>query len=394
MKKIGVLGGTFDPVHNAHMVLAATAMDAAGLDEVWLMPAKNPPHKTGLDITEDHHRLNMLKTASKGRERITVSDFEFKRPGPSYSSDTFRMLKESYPDCEFYLIIGGDSLVSLDKWHEPEVLFKHAKILATSRCSIDRSLILEKTAHFIDDMGADIQLFDTPAMEISSSDIRDRIRFGFSAEGMVDKEVLKYIEAEELYVEERFCRIRKELEAELKPERFAHTMNVARTAYDLAKTWGCDVYKAYLAGLLHDCGKALKYKDQIAAAEQFGIELSEVERSKPGALVHAKLGAYLARMKFGVDDDDILNAISFHTTGRPGMSMLERIIFLADYIEPGRAIPSIPPLAKIRLIALTDIDRAVYLELSNMVRYLKELGEEIDGRTIETLEYYKQQTEK
>ena len=352
------------------------------------MPSKNPPHKQNKSISADRHRLKMLELALSGYDHFKVSDLELKREGMTYSSDTFRILKEQFTEDRFYLIIGGDSLMQLDSWHEPEELFRYAPILATSRKDIDRSEVLEKTKHYVEDMGADILFFDTPDLDISSSDIRERVMYGRTVRGLVSPGVYEYIREQGLYQDYRFQSIKRILKEELKASRYEHTIGVAKTAFDLALAHGCDPQRAYLAGLLHDCGKAVRYSDQIATAEELGVELTDVEKAKPGALAHAKIGAKLAHTRFGVSDEEIRSAIEFHTTGKPDMTLLEKIIFVADYIEPGREIPSDPPLSVIRLTALTDLDRAVYLELSNMIRYLKNIGDTIDQMTIRTLEFY------
>ena len=180
--------------------------------------------------------------------------------------------------------------------------------------------------------------------------------------------------------------IRKNLSKKLKKERFEHTIGVMYTAASLAMCYGEDIQKALTAGLLHDCGKYCPSKDQIKLCEKYGISLTESELAMP-ALVHAKLGAYLAEHEYGIKDREILDAVTYHTTGRPGMSMLEKIIYIADYIEPNRR--QIPGLDEIRGVVFQDIDRAICLSARRTVRYLKDGGKSVDPMTISTYEYYK-----
>ena len=172
----------------------------------------------------------------------------------------------------------------------------------------------------------------------------------------------------------------------VKKERFEHTIGVMYTAASLAMRYGEDVEQAMTAGLLHDCGKFCPAKEQIKLCKKNGISLTESEIEMP-ALIHAKLGAYLARHEYGVKDKDVLSAVTYHTTGRPDMTMLEKIIYIADYIEPNRKI--IPGLQEIRGLVFQDIDRAVYLSAQRTVRYLKDGGRAVDPMTVSTCEYYK-----
>ena len=185
---------------------------------------------------------------------------------------------------------------------------------------------------------------------------------------------------------EELREISRKLSKILKKNRYEHTLGVMYTAASLAMCYGGDVQKAMTAGLLHDCGKYLAAGDQIRTCKKKEIPLTESELQMP-ALVHAKLGAYLARHEYGIKDSDILDAITYHTTGRPDMTLLEKIVYIADYIEPNRR--EIPGLEQIRKIVFTDIDRAVCLSAGSTVRYLKNGGKAVDPMTINTYNFYK-----
>ena len=176
------------------------------------------------------------------------------------------------------------------------------------------------------------------------------------------------------------------LEQELNYKRFVHTLAVAGTAASLAMCYGADIEKAEIAGLLHDCAKCLDVRKMQRLCEKAGLEISPYERSS-GSLLHSKAGSVLAAEKYGVTDPDLLNAIRYHTTGRPGMSLLEKIIFVADYIEQGRFSAKNLPL--VRKMAFADIDEALLKILYDTLVYLNSTGNTVDPMTQKTYDYYK-----
>lgn len=186
-----------------------------------------------------------------------------------------------------------------------------------------------------------------------------------------------------------FCtqEIDKYLRKSLEKKRYTHTLGVANTAACLAMRYGTDVNKAYLAGLLHDNAKCISTKKKMSICQKAGIPISKIEEKNP-ELLHSKVGSYLANKKFHVEDSDILNAIYYHTTGRPHMSLLEKIIFIADYIEPNRK--KVPELDNIRAMAFQDLDSALLFILENTLKYIKKNDHaDIDPMTQKTYEYYK-----
>jgi predicted HD superfamily hydrolase involved in NAD metabolism len=178
----------------------------------------------------------------------------------------------------------------------------------------------------------------------------------------------------------------KELESELAYGRFIHTLDVAATAANLAMCYGADLDKAEVAGLLHDCAKCMSLGKMLKVCDKAGTDLSEFEKNSV-SLLHSKAGAVLAESRYGVRDEDTLNAIRFHTTGRPGMSLLEKIVFVADYIEPGR--DSAPNLPQVRKLAYESIDDCVLQILKDTLRYLATTGSAVDPMTQKTYEYYR-----
>ncbi len=193
-------------------------------------------------------------------------------------------------------------------------------------------------------------------------------------------------------------KIKRALEKSLDEKRYEHTLGVAYTAASLAMRYcsamgdSMEVFmeNAYLAGLLHDCGKSIDREKRIAFCEKHNIMISDCEKKNP-SLLHAKVGSFLAMDDFKVHDSDVINAILNHNTGRPGMSLLEKVVFVADYIEPGRN--QAPNLAKIRKMAFMDLDEALLYILEDTLEYISKKEKEIDPMTQKTYEYYKEMWE-
>ena len=181
------------------------------------------------------------------------------------------------------------------------------------------------------------------------------------------------------------AKLQKKLKKELDAARFQHTLGVMYTAASLAMCYGQDVEKALIAGLLHDCAKCIPNDKKVKLCEKYGLPMTNIEKQAP-FLLHAKLGAYLADKLYGVDDPEILGAIEWHTTGRPGMTMLEKIVYLADYIEPNRW--KAQNLPEIRAMAFRDIDMAVYMTLRDTLAYLQSGSGEVDTMTQEAFVFY------
>lgn len=180
--------------------------------------------------------------------------------------------------------------------------------------------------------------------------------------------------------------IRKSLKKELDKSRYEHTMGVMYTAAALAMAHGADQKKAMLAGLLHDCAKCIPNEEKMELCKKYHIELTQAEINNP-ALIHAKLGAFLARKKYHVTDEEVLHAILVHTTGEPGMNLLDKIIYIADYIEPGRDKAKNLPV--VRPLSFQNLDTALLKILGDTLDYLKSTGKEIDTLTEQTYQYYK-----
>ena len=182
------------------------------------------------------------------------------------------------------------------------------------------------------------------------------------------------------------AKLRKEMEQTLERKRYEHTLGVAYTAASLAMVHGADVGKALTAGMLHDCAKCMSNEKRLSICKKHNISINKIERKNP-FLLHAKVGSYVAMQKYHVHDSDTINAILNHTTGRPDMSLLEKIIYVADYIEPGRK--QAPNLTEIRQLAFSDLDEALFRILEDTLVYLRTVDGDVDPMTQKTYEFYK-----
>ena len=193
-------------------------------------------------------------------------------------------------------------------------------------------------------------------------------------------------------MKDEYNKIKEKLSKKLSVKKFDHTIGVSYTAAAMAMRYGLNVDRAAMSGLLHDCAKYMTDDELIEKCTKYGIECSETEL-RNGYLLHAKLGAYLSKEKYGIEDEEICSAVRYHTTGKPAMSVLEAIVFTADYIEPGRKV--LPNFKLIRSMAFVDLDEAVYLILKNTLSYLNDEKEseqsqkEIDKHSVEAYKYYK-----
>lgn len=200
MKRIGIMGGTFDPVHNGHLLLGRQAYEEYGLDEIWYMPSHIPPHKKDHNITGSEDRLAMLELALKDIPYCVVSDFEMQREGNTYTAHTLELLKQEYPEYKFYFIIGADSLFQIERWYHPEKVMEMTSLLVSGREYVGAQRTLdEQIAYLTEKYDADIQALHNEEVDIASADIRKRVSEGKDITKDVPEAVETYIKARGLY---------------------------------------------------------------------------------------------------------------------------------------------------------------------------------------------------
>lgn len=171
-KKIGILGGTFNPIHNGHLSLAKEAYEQHKLDKVWIMVSPNPPHKVGISIVDVSHRNNMVKKAIESYEYLEFSDYEQRRDGYIYTAETLTLLKKDYPDNEYYFIIGGDSLENIEKWYHPEIVLANCILLAAGRDDLFNEALINRINELNEKYNADIRMVKMTPMDVSSTEVR------------------------------------------------------------------------------------------------------------------------------------------------------------------------------------------------------------------------------
>lgn len=200
MKRIGIMGGTFDPVHNGHLLLGKQAYTEYGLDEIWYMPSHIPPHKKDHHVTDGADRLNMLYLALEGIPYCRVSDFEMKREGNTYTAQTLELLKKDYSDIRFYFIIGADSLFHLESWYHPKQVMELTSFLVSGReCESGGRTLKEQAEYLRETYGADIRFLHNQEVDIASAEIRKRASEGKDIRKDVPEAVAEYIEKHRLY---------------------------------------------------------------------------------------------------------------------------------------------------------------------------------------------------
>lgn len=323
MQKVGVLGGTFDPIHEGHLNLARQALIQCGLDLVLILPMARPSHRQAEATPEQ--RFTMCRLAIEGMAGLALSDAGM-QPSVRYTTETLGTLAKEYPGAQFSMILGADKLPSLPYWHDAQRLFAQCDFLCFPRSGVNTDAAMEKAAA----AGARVQLLQVACSPYSSTMIRTRTAQYEDAPG-VPLSVLCYMAEHGLYQKD-FLPALKEM---MNPRRFRHTLGVRKEAVRLAALHGLPIQRAALAGLLHDCAKGMPLSAMEQIAQQYHL-VKDKQMLSSGAMLHGPVGAHVARYKFGIQDEAVLQAIRNHTIGRPGMSELELCIFVADATEENR----------------------------------------------------------
>ena len=386
MERIGIYGGTFNPPHLGHMLAARQAVRLLRLDRLLLIPDRIAPHKVLPEgSASPEERMQMLRLAAAGIKKAEVSDIELRREGTSFTYLTILELKQLYPEAELVLIMGTDMFLSFDKWRETKIITDHAALGVLYRGEKGEKAAIDAKKAEMEANGVKIELIENEVTAISSTDLRRMLVFG-CAEPFLPEGVGAYIREKGLYGTGRDYRNLSEEELEqvvvslLKPNRVAHVLGCRDMAVELAKRWGADVTDAARAGLLHDITKAIDGPLQLTLCSEYGTMLNDFSRRYPKTL-HALTGSLVADRIFG-EKEAVVNAIRHHTTGKADMSLLEKIIYIADYVEPNRTIAGVDQL---RHLAFTDLDAALKMGLQMTVSYLNEQGSEVSPESREAL---------
>ena len=368
--RIGIYGGSFNPPHLGHVFAAETAVSALGLDRLVVIPAGIPPHKSLPPGSPDgKQRLEMTCLAFSNVEKAEVSDIEITKNGISYTAETLEEIKARNSDADIYLMMGADMFLSLEGWYDSAKILQSAIPAVLSRKDEDRTALGAHAEHVFKTTGTRPVVIDNEVVNISSSELRQTLRDRVKS-GYIDDTIYAYIIRGRLYgAKPEFAWLREQACRMLAPQRVPHVLGCEQEAVSLANRWGADEDEAREAGILHDITKKLGMEEQLRICDKYDIIIDTVEKSEV-KLLHSKTGAAIARAEFGVSDD-VYEAITWHTTGRAGMTLLEKIVYMADYIEPTRNFEGVETL---RQLAYKDLDRAVYEGLSMSVNDMHARG--------------------
>jgi nicotinate-nucleotide adenylyltransferase len=406
--KRGFLGGTFNPPHLGHIRAARAAAEQLGLEKLYWIPTGEPPHKTlPEDTATASQRLEMARLAAEDLPCAEALDLEIRRSGRSYTVDTARQLLAEDPAGELWLLCGTDMFLSLDRWYRADWLLEHLCIAAYPRAPEDVPALEEKASALREEYGARVELIRLEPTVISSTLLREALKRGEGGGWLTDA-LYAYVLRRRLYG------VRPDPEALwrlvrpwYKEKRVKHVLGCRDTAVRLARRWGADVLDAENAALLHDVTKRMSPEEQLRLCAEYGIipgigaaeDLtgedrqsilnSEFARRYPQVL-HAFSGGAAAWGLFGASRE-IRDAILWHTTGRPGMGLLEKIIWLADCIEPTRDHPG---LEEVRRLAEEDLNAAMAAAMRQTLEHVRRSGWTEIPLTRQTLAYFEEEEQR
>lgn len=386
MKRIGIYGGTFNPPHTGHIRGASYAIEALELERLLLIPSCISPHKRLPDHSPTpEQRAQMLKLAAG--ENMEVSDLELHRGGTSYTYETVEQVAAQHPDKELILLIGTDMFLSFLSWKEPARILQKAALGVLYRGDKGELEEIEAQKKNLETQGATVYLVKNPVTAISSTQLRRMLIFQ-CAGPFLPEGVESFIRQQGFYGAEKDYRNLPIEELEqvavslVKPSRVAHILGCRDTAAELARRWGTNETDAARAGLLHDITKALDGPLQLTLCREYGMLLDTFYEKNPKTL-HAITGSLVAQRIFG-ENREVVAAIRSHTTGKANMNTLEKILYVADYMEPNRNFPGVE---KLRELAFTDLDMALKLGLQMTLELLRQQGREISPESAEALAF-------
>ncbi len=371
MKKIGIFGGTFDPVHIEHVNIAKIAIEKLGLDVLYLIPTFSPPHKENARASEQD-RFNMLTLAFSGVEKAKVSDYEINAKGKSYTYLTVEHFKNEFNDCELYFIVGLDMLHDFKNWKYPQRILSACTLVAFGREGLNDDY-QKLRQEFKKNFGKEFMLINYTGKRYSSTKIRVYTSLGLEITGMTDQSVCEYISENGIYKDFPYAEF---LINNLTKKRLIHTANVVTVAMEKCKELSLSREKVLTACMLHDCAKYLRaedFKDFIIPTDM------------PSPVVHAFLGAFVAEKVLGIKDNEIIDAIRYHTSGKANMSDLAKLVFVADMVEESRDYPGVDEL---REYYKKDLDTCFKKCLEEEIIHLKNKQQPIYNETLKAYNYY------
>lgn len=383
--KVAIYGGSFNPPHLGHLAAAKCVSEQLSPDVLLIIPDNVPPHKEMEEGSPDADaRLEMTRLNFASLENAVISDMEIRRSGKSYTADTVSRLRETYPDDELILTIGTDMFLSFEEWYMYPYLLENCTLAVVSRNENELEVLQEHKEHMEKSHGAKVEILAHEALPMSSGEIRELLRVRMGADKLEDSVYSAIIKEGYYDASPELGWLRDKVMPYLSEHRVAHVAGCESESVKLAMHYGEDAELAAEAAILHDITKKLKLDEQLILCREYGIicDKAQLENEK---LLHALTGAALAADKFGVSES-VAEAIRWHTTGKPDMSILEKIIYLADYIEPTRDFEGVE---KLRELAYEDLDEAMILGLEMGLEELSRWGIEPHEDSVEALNWYK-----
>lgn len=390
--KIGIYGGAFDPFHNGHLSMIRGAIASKKVDRVLVIPTGMPCFKPARKMTLSPYRFYMVKEALKNEPKCEVCDIEQVFGEPSYTVTTLKNLRKqkvvSEKD-ELYLMCGSDILFEFESWYQTEEILKQAKLFCALRPGIDEGQARNEAAHLEEIFDTKIKFFPIDGVEVASSVLRTRAEWETAQD--VPEVVRTFIKTHDLYrddaplmhvSDEMYKTLMKHcftLFHEMSGRRLLHSMNVCVLSVRYALRFGADPDTCALAGLLHDCAKELPEQQQIDLAAKI------IHGYIPGKqILHSPAGAVYAKEHYGVEDQEVLDAIQYHTIGREIMTITDKIVYLADKVEPSRDFDD---LTLIRQYAEQDLDAALIECYCAIKESFAKKGQQIHDDTKKSLAY-------
>ncbi len=374
-------GGSFNPPHLGHEDAVRGALAHGWAERLLIVPTAASPHKTFPALSPSPaERLQLCELAYEEFTEVEISDIELKRGGVSYTADTVEALAERSPGDEFGLMMGTDMFLTLENWRRSDFLLSSCLILVVPRSEGELPALREQAENFRRRFGARVEIMEKAPLVLSSTDVR-RVLPERGGRELLSENVYAEIIRKRYYgAKSDLAWLREQAYALLKPKRIPHVQGCEEMAVALAERWGVDRGSAAEAAILHDCTKKLGKEEQLHLCEKYGIILDMTERSNE-QLLHSKTGAALAADRFGADES-ISSAIFWHTTGKEDMTVLEKILYLSDAMEPTRDYPGVE---KLRNLAFEDLDQAMVLGLRMSLDTVKKRGQKTHDRSAQAL---------
>lgn len=369
---IGIMGGTFDPIHYGHLSAAHAACEQLGLAEVVFLPTGTPAFKVDCEITPGDIRLAMCCAAVQGTNEFSVNATEVVRGGITYTAETLRQLShEKHSLVRFVFILGADSAATLLRWRDQEALKTLAHYAIVTRAG---QKVAPQTLKALQHAGYCFQVVEAQTPNISSTDIRAFVAAGKDISQLVPSHVNAIIRENHLYLSktpdagtedalsDAFFQARKqELEKRVGKHRFQHCLGVAQTCEHVAQVYGVNVARARLAGILHDWDKNYNDEGIRQRANELGMKVDPFVYQALPRVLHAHTAAVALQQSFPCIPEEVLRAIDRHTVAACDMSDLDMVLYIADAIEPNRVYPEIDELrAKIGVVSLEELFLTIY----------------------------------